>query len=92
MRILKARLADLREQEREKEIALLRGTQQEIAWGSQIRSYVFQPYSLVKDHRTGVEEGNVQAVMDGDIDQFIQASLRDHLQKHGNPETQEVVP
>jgi len=92
MRILKARLVDLREQEREKEIASLRGVYQEIAWGSQIRSYVFQPYSLVKDHRTGVEEGNVQAVMDGDIDQFIQASLRDHLQKRTNPETQEVSP
>jgi len=90
MRILKARLADLREQEREKEIAFLRGAYQEIAWGSQIRSYVFQPYSLVKDHRTGVEEGNVQAVMDGDIDQFIQASLREHLQKNGNGRSQEV--
>ncbi|MDP2859067.1 MAG: peptide chain release factor 2 [Bacillota bacterium] len=92
MRIVKARLADLREQEREKEIASLRGAYQEIAWGSQIRSYVFQPYSLVKDHRTGVEEGNVQAVMDGDIDQFIQASLREHLQKNGHGRLHEVSP
>jgi peptide chain release factor 2 len=92
MRILKARLVDLREQEREKEIAALRGAHQEIAWGSQIRSYVFQPYSLVKDHRTGVEEGNVQAVMDGALDDFIQASLRVHVQKNANGRLQEVSP
>lgn len=75
MRLLKGRLAELREEERQKEVAALRGEHIEIAWGSQIRSYVFQPYSLVKDHRTGVEQGNVQAVMDGDIDEFIYAYL-----------------
>ena len=79
MRILKARLVERREEEREKEIASLRGEHQEIAWGSQIRSYVFQPYSLVKDHRTGVQQGNVQGVMDGDIDEFINAYLQQHV-------------
>ncbi|NMA52781.1 MAG: peptide chain release factor 2, partial [Peptococcaceae bacterium] len=63
---------------KEAEAAALRGEHQEIAWGSQIRSYVFHPYSLVKDHRTGEEEGNVNAVMDGEIDAFIAAYLRDN--------------
>jgi peptide chain release factor 2 len=76
MRILRARLIDRQEAEREKELAALRGQTQEIAWGSQIRSYVFQPYSLVKDHRTGLETGNVQAVMGGDVDRFVYAYLR----------------
>jgi peptide chain release factor 2 len=78
MKLLQARLLDLQLRKREEELAALRGDQQEIAWGSQIRSYVFHPYSLVKDHRTGVEMGNVTAVMDGDIDQFISAYLRQH--------------
>jgi peptide chain release factor 2 len=76
MKILRARLAEKRRQEQEAELAKLRGEQMEIAWGSQIRSYVFQPYTLVKDHRTNVEIGNVQAVMDGDLDQFIYAFLQ----------------
>lgn len=76
MKILRARLLELRERERAEEMAALRGEQQEIAWGSQIRSYVFQPYSLVKDHRTNVETGNVQAVMDGAIDAFVYAYLQ----------------
>lgn len=76
MRVLKAKLLELKEEEREKELAALRGKQQAIAWGSQIRSYVFQPYTLVKDHRTGHETGNVQAVMDGDLDQFIYSYLK----------------
>lgn len=76
MRILKARLLELKEEEREKELAALRGKQQAIAWGSQIRSYVFQPYTLVKDLRTGYETGNVQAVMDGDLDGFIHEYLK----------------
>ncbi len=75
MRILKARLLRLREEERERQMRELRGEKGEIAWGHQIRSYVFQPYTLVKDHRTGVEVGNVQAVMDGDLDRFIYAYL-----------------
>ncbi len=81
MRILKSKLAKLREEEREKEIAALRGVQQEIAWGSQIRSYVFQPYSLVKDHRTGVEIGNVEGVMDGNLDPFIYAYLEQNARQ-----------
>jgi len=76
MKILRAKLLDLKLQERKKEIQALKGEHQEIGWGHQIRSYVFQPYSLVKDHRTGVEMGNVQAVMDGDIDLFIVAYLQ----------------
>lgn len=77
MKLLKAKLLDLEMKKKEAELAALRGEQSEIAWGSQIRSYVFHPYSLVKDHRTGVEIGNVNAVMDGEIDPFIAAYLRE---------------
>ncbi|NHM28854.1 peptide chain release factor 2 [Desulfofundulus sp. TPOSR] len=76
MKLLRAKLLDLEMKKKEAELAALRGEQGEIAWGNQIRSYVFHPYSLVKDHRTGVEVGNVQAVMDGEIDEFIAAYLR----------------
>lgn len=76
MKILQAKLADLQRQEQEEELAKIRGVQREIGWGSQIRSYVFHPYSLAKDHRTNVEVGNANAVMDGDIDVFIDAWLR----------------
>ncbi len=76
MRILKSRLLKVREQERRDQVSALKGEQREAAWGNQLRSYVFQPYSMVKDHRTGVETGNVQAVMDGELDQFIFAFLR----------------
>jgi peptide chain release factor 2 len=76
MRLLKARLYELKRQQQEEELAKLRGEQKEIAWGSQIRSYVFHPYSLVKDHRTGYETANVQAVVDGALDPFIEAYLR----------------
>jgi peptide chain release factor 2 len=79
MKILKARLYEKKLEEQEKELAELRGEQKEIGWGNQIRSYVFHPYSLVKDHRTGVEIGNTQAVMDGNIDPFIDAYLRKQL-------------
>jgi len=75
MRILRSKLVELKEQEREQELAALRGQKTDIAWGNQIRSYVFQPYSLVKDHRTNVEVGNVQAVMDGELDPFIYGYL-----------------
>ncbi len=75
MKVLKAKLMDLEMQKRETELARMRGENKEIAWGSQIRSYVFHPYSLVKDHRTGVEVGNVNAVMDGELDEFITAYL-----------------
>ena len=76
MRLLSAKLLDKQIREREAELAGLRGEQQEIGWGSQIRSYIFQPYRLVKDHRTGFEMGNVDAVMDGDLDGFISAYLQ----------------
>ena len=76
MKILKARLYELEMRKREEKIAEAKGEHKSIAWGNQIRSYVFQPYQLVKDHRTGVETSNVNAVMDGDIDQFIEAYLK----------------
>lgn len=75
-KVLKAKLLELKRQEQVQEVASIRGAQQEIAWGSQIRSYVFHPYSMVKDHRTNVETGNVSAVMDGEINLFIDAYLR----------------
>ena len=75
MRILKGKLLELQEREREAQMAEIKGEMKKIEWGSQIRSYVFQPYTLVKDHRTGVENGNIQSVMDGDLDPFIKAYL-----------------
>lgn len=79
MNMLKAKLYQKKIEEQEKELAEIRGEQKEIGWGSQIRSYVFHPYSLVKDHRTNTESGNVQAVMDGEIDIFIDAYLRSRI-------------
>ncbi len=76
MRILCSRLFELARKEKEKEIEAIRGQRKDIGWGSQIRSYVFHPYQLVKDHRTGEETGNIQAVMDGDIDRFVEEGLR----------------
>ena len=76
MKILKSRLFVLARKEKEKEIAALRGQRKDIGWGSQIRSYIFHPYQLVKDHRTGVESGNIGAAMDGDIDAFVEEGLR----------------
>jgi len=81
MKLLKAKLYDLQKEEQEKEAAKVRGEQKEIGWGSQIRSYVFHPYSLVKDHRTNTEVGNVNSVMDGNIDSFIDAYLRSKIAK-----------
>ncbi len=75
MKILKTRLYDLRRREQQAERQKLEDTKKDVAWGSQIRSYVFQPYTMVKDHRTREETGNIQAVMDGDIDRFIRAYL-----------------
>ena len=77
--MLKAKLYQLEVEKQEQEAATLRGEQLEIGWGSQIRSYVFHPYSMVKDHRTNFETGNVQAVMDGDLDGFIDAYLKSKL-------------
>jgi peptide chain release factor 2 len=76
LQILGAKLADLQRAERRAELDSLSGERAEVGWGSQIRSYVMAPYQLVKDLRTGVETGNVDAVLDGDLDQFIEAELR----------------
>lgn len=75
LKLLKARLYELERRKREQELKGLQGELKAIEWGSQIRSYVFQPYQLVKDHRTGVEVGNIQAVMDGELDPFIEGYL-----------------
>lgn len=83
MKMLKAKLYQLEEDKKRAEIERQYGEKGEIAWGNQIRSYVFQPYQMVKDHRTGAETSNVQAVMDGDIDVFIQAKLRGEKAEKG---------
>ena len=75
LRILKSRLAELEQEKREQELARERGAAQQADFGSQIRSYVLQPYQLVKDHRTGYETGNTQAVLDGDLDELIHEYL-----------------
>jgi peptide chain release factor 2 len=75
MSMLRARLAEIKEREHYEKIEDIKGVQMKIEWGSQIRSYVFMPYTLVKDHRTGYENGNINAVMDGDLDGFINAYL-----------------
>ena len=76
MRLLKAKLYEMMLAQRKEKIEELRGEKKKIEWGSQIRSYVFQPYTMVKDHRTGIEVGDVQRVIDGDLDPFIEAALR----------------
>ena len=76
MRMLKSKLLDLKEQEQKEKIEDLKGEQKDIAWGSQIRSYVFCPYTMVKDHRTNYEVGNVAGVMDGDLDGFMESYLK----------------
>ena len=76
MKMLKSKLVEIKEREHLDKIEDIKGVQKEIAWGSQIRSYVFMPYTLAKDHRTGFENGNINAVMDGDLDGFINAYLK----------------
>lgn len=76
MKMLKSKLVDLKEKEQKEKIEDLKGEQKDIAWGSQIRSYVFCPYTLVKDHRTNYETGNVTAVMDGELNGFIESYLK----------------
>jgi peptide chain release factor 2 len=73
--MLKARLADLERQKREEELAAIQGEQQRVGFGSQIRSYVLQPYQMIKDHRTKMEVGDVNRVLDGDLDPFIKTYL-----------------
>ena len=75
MKILKARLYDLKKQEQDEKLDGFIGVKKEIAWGSQIRSYTLQPYQLIKDHRSGYETGNVNAVLDGGLDEFINQFL-----------------
>lgn len=84
MKVLRARLYELEQKKKEEEFNAFVGEKKEIGFGSQIRSYVFQPYQMVKDHRTGLEVGNISAVMDGDLDQFIEAYLL-HSLKQAKP-------
>lgn len=79
MKMLKSKLLDLKEKEQKDKIEDLKGEQRDIAWGSQIRSYVFCPYTMVKDHRTNYEVGNVESVMDGNIDGFIESYLKSQI-------------
>jgi peptide chain release factor 2 len=81
MQVLRSRLFEKAVQERQQELLSIQGEKKEISWGSQIRSYVLHPYTIVKDHRTGFEIGNVHAVLDGDIDGFIMSFLRWKRQK-----------
>ena len=81
MRILKARLIQLQEEKRQEKIDALKGEHQSAAWGNQIRSYVLHPYRMVKDHRTNHETGNVDAVLDGSLDEFIEVYLRQQMGK-----------
>jgi peptide chain release factor 2 len=83
MRVLRARLFELKQQEQAEKMAELRGEYQKAEWGSQIRSYVLHPYQMVKDHRTDYEIGNTQAVLNGEIDEFIEAYLRENLGPNG---------
>lgn len=79
MKMLKSKLYQLEIEKQQEELATIRGEQKEIGWGSQIRSYIFHPYSMVKDHRTNIDVGNVQSVVDGEIDIFIDAYLRGNI-------------
>jgi peptide chain release factor 2 len=83
MRVLRARLFEIKQQEQAEKLAELRGDYQKAEWGSQIRSYVLHPYQMVKDHRTDYEIGNTQAVLNGEIDEFIEAYLRANLGENG---------
>jgi peptide chain release factor 2 len=87
MQILRARLAELEREKREEEQARLKGEHVAAGWGNQIRSYVLHPYNMVKDHRTGTETSNTTAVLDGEIDEFIESYLRSRMS--GTTTTQE---
>jgi len=87
---LKAKLYQIEQDKKRAEIDRQYGEKGDIAWGNQIRSYVFQPYQMVKDHRTGAETSNVQEVMDGKIDNFIQAKLRGQKAAKGDKSGDEV--
>ncbi len=89
MRVLRARLLEMRRVEQEKQISQLRGEYVKTEWGSQIRSYVLHPYQMVKDHRTDYEMGNTSAVLDGDLDGFIEAYLKNPSNAHAQPDIEE---
>lgn len=80
MKMLKSKLLEIAEREKMEKIEDIKGEMKEIGWGSQIRSYVFHPYTMAKDHRTDFEVGNIGAVMDGDLDGFIQAYLKANVE------------
>ena len=84
MKMLKSKLLEIKEREHLEKIEDIKGVQKDIAWGSQIRSYVFMPYTLAKDHRTGFESGNINAVMDGDLDGFINEYLKYSVVEYGS--------
>lgn len=84
LRVLRARLMEMEEEKRQRELAEIKGKHVEAAWGNQIRSYILHPYQLVKDHRTGYETGNTQAVLDGKLDAFMEAYLKSALWEGGN--------
>jgi peptide chain release factor 2 len=86
MKVLKARLYMIGQQKRDAEVARLQGEKGDIAWGNQIRSYVLQPYQMIKDHRTDYETGNIQPVLDGDLDAFIESYLRFKAKTKGKTE------
>ena len=90
LKMLKAKIYEIEQDKKRAEIDRQYGEKGDVAWGSQIRSYVFQPYQMVKDHRTGAETSDVQAVMDGDIDLFIQAKLRGQKAKKGEGKEQDL--
>jgi peptide chain release factor 2 len=79
MQILKSKLFEIEQKKKEEELERVRGEKKDIGWGNQIRSYFLQPYQLIKDHRTDVEEGNVQSVLDGNLDAFIKGFLEKKL-------------
>jgi peptide chain release factor 2 len=81
MKVLQAKVYEWEQDQKRKDLEKFYGTKGEIAWGSQIRSYVLQPYQMVKDHRTDEETGNVEAVLDGKLDAFIKAYLKDHARE-----------
>ncbi len=91
MKILRARLYQKLKEEQAEKLSEIEKEKKEIAWGSQIRSYVFQPYTMVKDHRTGVETGNIQKVMDGELDEFINAYLKLKTSKEKKPIKSELA-
>ncbi|HOV59808.1 MAG TPA: peptide chain release factor 2 [Candidatus Hydrogenedentes bacterium] len=90
MDMLRAKLYDIEMKKKEAEISAQREGQQDVAWGSQIRSYVLHPYQMIKDHRTGVETGNVTKVLDGDLDMFVEAYLKWHLERRSRLVQQEI--